>query len=132
MSVRRLLRIAAFFSFLVFCGQTLLAQGVFGTLTGVVSDPTGAVVPNAKVVLTDAGSGSARDTVTDGDGYYTFASVPVGTYNLSVSAGGFKDYAAANITLGGGEKRNVNVALNVGSGGPDCVGQRGEHSAGDD
>ena len=64
-SVHRLSRIAAFVAFLVFCGQTLLAQGVFGTLDGVVSDPTGAVVPNAKVILTDAGSGSAHDTVTD-------------------------------------------------------------------
>ena len=36
---------------------------------GVVADPTGAVVPNAKIVLTDAVSGSARDTVADGDGY---------------------------------------------------------------
>ncbi len=115
MNVRRFSRIAALCSFLVFCGQPLLAQGIFATLTGVVSDPTGAVVPNAKVVLTDAGSGSARDTQTDSSGYYSFASVPVGTYNLSVAAGGFKDYAAANITLGGGEKRNVNVALNVGA-----------------
>ena len=115
MNVRRFSRIAALVSFLVFCGQPLLAQGVFGTLTGVVSDPTGAVVPNAKVVLTDAGSGSARDTQTDSDGYFSFASVPVGTYNLSVAAGGFKDYAAANISLGGGEKRNVNVALNIGA-----------------
>jgi hypothetical protein len=114
-NVRRFSRIAALVSFLVFCGQPLLAQGVFGTLTGVVSDPTGAVVPNAKVVLTDAGSGSARDTQSDSDGFFTFASVPVGTYNLSVAAGGFKDYAAANITLGGGEKRNVNVAMNVGT-----------------
>ena len=115
MNVRRLSRIAALVSFLVFCGQSLLAQGVFATLTGVVSDPTGAVVPNAKVVLTDAGSGSARDTQSDSAGYFTFASVPVGTYNLSVAAGGFKDYAAANITLGGGETRNVNVAMNVGT-----------------
>ena len=115
MNVRRFSRIAALCSFLVFCGQPLLAQGIFATLTGVVSDPTGAVVPNAKVVLTDAGSGSARDTQTDSSGYYSFASVPVGTYNLSVAAGGFKDYAAANISLGGGEKRNVNVALNIGA-----------------
>ena len=114
-NVRRFSRIAALVSFLVFCGQPLLAQGVFATLTGVVSDSTGAVVPNAKVVLTDAGSGSARDTQTNSDGFFTFASVPVGTYNLSVAAAGFKDYAAANITLGGGETRNVNVSMNVGT-----------------
>jgi hypothetical protein len=114
-SVRQSLRLAAFVTAFVFCSQSSLAQGVFATLTGVVSDSTGAVIPNAKIVLTDAGSGSARDTVTDGDGYYTFASVAVGTYNLSVAAGGFKDFAASNVTLGGGEKRNVNVTLTIGA-----------------
>ena len=115
MNARRWSRLAAFFSLLLLSGQPLLAQGVFATLTGVISDPTGAVVPNAKIVLTDATSGSARDTQADSDGYYTFASVPVGSYNLSVAAAGFKDYAASNIALGGGEKRNVNVALAVGT-----------------
>ena len=65
-----------------------VGQGIFATLTGVVSDPTGAVVKGAKVVLTDAGSGSIRDTESNSDGYYTFASVPVGTYNVSVVAAG--------------------------------------------
>jgi hypothetical protein len=115
-NVRRWSRLAAFFSLLLLIGvQPLLAQGVFATLTGVVSDPTGAVVPNAKITLTDAVSGSARETVADGDGYYTFASVPVGSYNLSVAAAGFKDYTASGIALGGGEKRNVNIALTVGT-----------------
>ena len=62
-----------------------------------------------------AGSGSARDTQANSDGFFTFASVPVGTYNLSVTAGGFRDFTATNITLGGGETRNVNVAMNVGT-----------------
>ena len=115
MNVRSLSRLAAFFSLLLIAGQPLLAQGVFATLTGVVSDPTGAVVPNTKIVLTDAVSGSARETVADGDGYYTFASVPVGTYNLSVAASGFKDFTASGVALGGGEKRNVNIALSVGT-----------------
>jgi Carboxypeptidase regulatory-like domain len=114
-NVRKWSRLAAFFSLLLIAGQPLLAQGVFATLTGVVSDPAGAVVPNAKITLTDAVSGSARETTADGDGYYTFASVPVGSYNLSVASAGFKDYTASGIALGGGEKRNVNIALSVGT-----------------
>jgi hypothetical protein len=94
---------------------TLWAQGIFATLTGVVSDPSGSVVPNAKVTLRDAGSGSERETVANGEGYYTFASVPVGTYILSVEAQGFKTYKADGIVLGGSEKRNLNVSLAVGS-----------------
>src|SRR5260221_4884293 len=96
-------------------GNSLRAQGIFATLTGVVSDPSGSVVANAKVVLKDAVSGSLRDTVTNGEGYFTFASVPVGTYALTVDATGFKSYKADGISLGGGEKRNVNVALTVGA-----------------
>ena len=75
---------------------TLSAQGIFATLTGVVTDPSGALVANANVTLTDAGSGSARTTVTDSQGYYTFASVPVGTYNLSVEAPLFKHAVSAH------------------------------------
>jgi Carboxypeptidase regulatory-like domain len=114
-NVQRVLRIAAFVCLLAFCGRLLVAQGVFATLDGVLTDPTGAVVPNAKITLTDSTSGSARDTVSDGAGFYNFASVPVGTYNLAVVAGGFKDYAASNIALGGGEHRSVNVTLTVGT-----------------
>jgi hypothetical protein len=90
------------------------AQGIFATLTGVVTDPSGSVVPKARITLKDALSGSSRQTISNGQGYYTFASVPVGTYSLSVDASGFKSYRATGITLGGGEQRNINVQLVIG------------------
>ena len=93
----------------------LPAQGIYATLTGVVSDPSSAVVAAAKVTLKDAQSGSQRTTVTNNDGYFTFASVPVGTYELTVEAKGFNTYKVTGIALGGGEKRNVDVTLQVGS-----------------
>ena len=95
-------------------------QGIFATLTGIVTDPSGSVVPNAKVVLKDAQSGSARETVTNGEGYYTFASVPVGAYILTVDATGFQTYKAEQIALGGGERRNINAVLAL-SGGTQTV-----------
>ncbi len=91
------------------------AQGLFATLTGVVSDPSSAVISNAKVRLRDAASGSERSTQTDKEGYFTFASVPVGNYILTVETSGFSLYRASDISLGGGEKRNVNVSLQVGT-----------------
>ena len=91
------------------------SQGIFGTLTGVVSDPSGGVVPNARITLTDAVSGSTRASTSNGVGYYTFASVPVGTYNLTVDAPNFSQYKANAISLGGGEQRNVNITLQVGA-----------------
>jgi hypothetical protein len=91
------------------------AQGIFATLTGVVSDPSQALVSGAKVTLRDVQSGSLRDTLTNSDGYYSFASVPVGTYSLTVEAKGFKSHKDVEIRLGGGERRNVNVTLEVGA-----------------
>ena len=97
--------------------MNLPAQSLFATLTGVVSDPSQAVVPNATVKLINDQSGSARETVTNEVGYFTFASVSVGnlTYTLTVEAPGFVSYKATALALGGGEKRNVNVTLSVGT-----------------
>lgn len=96
-------------------GANAWGQGIFATLTGVVTDPSQSVIAGAKITLTDTASGSARDTVTNGDGYYTFASVPVGTYNLTVEMEGFQTYKASGIALGGAEKRNFNIPLTVGT-----------------
>ena len=96
-------------------GGTLWGQGIFGTLTGVVSDPSGAVVANAKVILKDAVSGSLRATVTSSDGYFSFASVPVGQYGLAIEAPGFQTYKADAINLRGGENRNLNISLAIGA-----------------
>ena len=99
----------------LFLVSSACAQGIFATLTGVVTDPSQSVVAGAKVTLRDVGSGSERETVTNGDGYYTFASVPVGTYSLNVDAQGFKTHKEAAVRLGGGERRNINVSLTVGT-----------------
>jgi Carboxypeptidase regulatory-like domain len=110
----KVVRIVCCVSLCVLIATGAWAQGIFATLTGVVTDPSGSVVPNAKVTLRDVQSGSVRETVTNGDGYYTFASVPVATYALSVEAAGFKVHKDDSISLGGGDRRNVNVTLAVG------------------
>jgi len=96
---------------------SLHAQLIYATVTGVVSDPAQAVVPNATVRLKNEQSGSLRDTVTNAEGYFTFASVSVGnfTYELTVESKGFTTYKATGIALNGGEKRNINVPLQVGT-----------------
>ncbi len=105
---------AALCCLLLLAGVPLFGQGIFATLTGVVSDPSGAVVADAKVTLRDTVSGSTRETVSNGDGYFTFASVPVGTYAVEIEAKGFQTYKVDTISLGGGEKRNINAQLVVG------------------
>ncbi|HEX4166775.1 MAG TPA: carboxypeptidase-like regulatory domain-containing protein [Bryobacteraceae bacterium] len=100
---------------LVAATAALWSQAIFATLSGVVTDPSGAVVANAKVTLKNADSGSLRNTVTDNQGYYSFASVPVGTYDLTVEQTGFETSKVNAIALGGGETRSVNTSLQVGN-----------------
>jgi len=108
-------KLLAAFALVLVLAVSLPAQGIYATLTGVVTDPSQAVVPQAKVVLKDSQSGSQRDTVTNNDGYFTFASVPVGTFDLTVETKGFNAYKVTGITLNGGDKRNVDVQLTVGT-----------------
>ena len=114
MTIKRSVCLVVFLCVLLVGVSPAFSQSIFATLTGVVSDPQGAVVVNAKITLKDALSGSSRDTTTNGDGYYTFASVPVGTYILTVDAPTFKQYQAKGVSLGGGEQRNLNVVLAIG------------------
>src|SRR6478609_5107212 len=93
----------------------LVAQSIYGTLTGIVSDPSQAVVAGAALKLRDQQSGSLRDSVTNSDGYFTFSSVPPGTYQLTVVAKGFETHQQSDIALGGGDKLNYNVTLKVGN-----------------
>ena len=99
----------------VLTAMNLPAQSISGTVTGIVTDPSNAVVANASLKLRDMQSGSVRDTVTNHDGYYTFASVVPGEYELIVSTPGFDTYDQKSITLRGGDKLNVNVVMKVGN-----------------
>ena len=95
----------------------LEAQSLFATLTGLVSDASGAVIPGAQVTLREEKSGSLRTSVTDTSGYFTFASVSVGdfTYELTVEAKGFRLEKLPGIVMLGGENRNVNINMQVGN-----------------
>jgi hypothetical protein len=89
------------------------SQAIFAALTGVVTDPTGAVVPQAKITLRNVPSGDIRNTTADQQRHYTFASVPVGTYNLTQA--GFQTFRDNAMPLGGGEFRSVSVSLQLGN-----------------
>lgn len=93
----------------------LSAQSIFATLTGIVSDPAQAVVPDAKITIRNTSSGDTRNTTTNSDGYFTFASLPVATYTLTIEASGFAQTVVDRISFTGGEKRNMDIVLKVGS-----------------
>src|SRR6266699_1672550 len=64
-------------------------QGATGAITGTVTDTTGAVIPNAKLVLLNTATGAERTALTNGTGNYVFPEVIPGTYTIQVSAEGF-------------------------------------------
>ncbi len=91
------------------------AQIVSGALVGVVSDSTGAVVPGASITLTSATTGLSRTTQSDPQGSYSFLQLPPGSYNLSVSAEGFKRSDVTGVTLLVEQTARLNTALEVGA-----------------
>ena len=93
----------------------LYAQAVSGDVSGYVNDPTGAVIPGAKVTLTNQASKSTRDTKSDSAGYFSFASIPAGTYQLEVQLNGFASFVEKGIVIHPADKLTLtNVKLAIG------------------
>ncbi len=86
-----------------------------GTITGRVSDATGALIPAAKITMTNPEVGAKFDAATTDTGNYTIPSVPVGTYTLSVEAAGFSRYNQTNIQVQLAVTTRVDVVLKVGA-----------------
>jgi len=84
-----------------------LAQTTSATLTGTVFDASGAVVADASVTLKNEASGDVRTTVSNAEGYFTFAAVPPATYSVFVERDGFATWEAKGIVLTADDKRNV-------------------------
>jgi hypothetical protein len=85
------------------------------TLSGTVSDATGAVVPGAAVNLASTQIGISRSLTTDASGRYTFSQLPPSTYVLSIQANGFQTYKQTGIVLDAAQSASQNVALTVGT-----------------
>ena len=84
----------------LFCAALASAQtDSTGTVIGTVTDPSGAVVPAAKVELTDATTGAVRNTATNGAGHYSFVGVQPGTYSVRGSSPGFRDIVVPQIAV---------------------------------
>ncbi len=75
------------------------AQQASATVNGVLSDPSGAAVPNARVELTNINTAVVRSTATNGDGAYLFLNVVPGDYTIRVSAAGFASLSQSQVTL---------------------------------
>jgi hypothetical protein len=90
------------------------AQVQNGIFTGTVTDPQGASVPNADVVVTNIGTGETVTYKTNAEGLFRGAELPVGSYNITVKAAGFKTSVKSGIYLGAGAISTVNFKLEIG------------------
>ncbi len=89
------------------------AQLPMSTLNGIVTDPQGAVLPSARVVLISQATGVRRETTTGGQGRYVFSNVPAGLYTVRVEASGFAVQEFKDIRLEVGRTTTLDMRLEV-------------------
>ncbi len=90
-------------------------QGVYGAITGLVTDPSGAAIPNAKIMATNVETGVQTAVESNNAGYYTVSSLIAGTYTVEISAAGFKVFRQENLAVTIGHTIAVDAALTVGN-----------------
>jgi hypothetical protein len=114
-SVRRPGRLAFYLclAMLIIFSGTAWA-GVGGSISGTVTDPSGAVVAKASVTATNAETGIQQTVITDNKGIYSFPALPIGRYNLSVSNAAFRPYQRTGIVINANSVITVDVILQVG------------------
>ena len=90
------------------------AQFLYGSLVGAVEDSSGAVIPDAKVQITNTGTGQSKEISTSADGSYSFTDLQPGTYSVAVSAKGFRTARAQEVTVTINTVSRLDVRLQVG------------------
>src|ERR1039457_2468202 len=100
-------------------GLVLLSTAARGqgtaNIVGTVTDPTGAVVPDAKITITDVDNGFARSATSNSTGSYAARELPIGNYTVQVEFQGFKTFLQTGLTLNVGDTDRVDVALQIGT-----------------
>jgi hypothetical protein len=91
------------------------AQVLYGSIVGTLTDQTGAVVPKATVTVTNASTGLSRQATSDEAGYYSIPNLLEGTYDLSVSAAGFKPYTQTGVNVRISSVTRVDAVIQVGA-----------------
>ena len=97
-----------------FTAPSAWSQATSGTLTGQVTDPTGAVIPNATVTINDTQHGSSVTTTTNAEGLFTRTQLANSTYNVSVSATGFQPTQQNNVIVDVDRETKINVTMQIG------------------
>ena len=111
----KFLRLTCTLSVLLLCfALNSFGQAVNATLLGAVTDASGAVVPNAKITITEVNTGISRSGQTNDSGNYTFPDLPPGQYSVTMEATGFKKETRRDIALQVNSTQRVDIQLQPG------------------
>src|SRR5262245_31033306 len=99
---------------LLFSAETASAQEITGSISGVVSDPTGALIPGVKVTVTNTGTNVSKSVITGASGAYRVPFLFFGTYQVKAEHEGFKTSQRDNVSLSTSEDVRVDFSLAVG------------------
>jgi hypothetical protein len=109
------MRLLCLLTLLSICTVSLFAQAGAGTITGIISDPTGAVIAGAPIEAKNVDTGAVYRATSTETGNYTLPQLPAGRYELSLSVMGFKKYDRQNLSLAVTQVMRLDIALEVGS-----------------
>ena len=107
-------RLSSLLTFLFLLSMPVLGQSPQGTITGTVSDAQGGRVPDATVTAVQVGTNQRFTAVSSSDGVYAIPSLPVGDYEVRVTASGFSTYKQSGVVLEVGQRLRLDIALQVG------------------
>src|ERR1019366_4429181 len=93
----------------------LPAQVAGATLSGTITDPSGAAIPNAEVSAKDTGKGTVTKADTNSDGAYSVPNLQPGNYEVTVTAAGFDTQLMSNIVLTVGARQTLSASMKIGS-----------------
>lgn len=110
------------FAFVLFAGHNAFAQGTRGSIRGTVTDPNGAVVPNATIVLFDVTKGAETRTVqTKENGVYQFLEIDPSTYTLTVTAQNFAEAKSETFKVEPNRNLTLDFPLSIGQAGAEVT-----------
>jgi hypothetical protein len=102
-------------TFFLFPAITTWSQSMTGSISGVITDASGAVVPGVTVVVTSQSTSIKHTTVTDAKGFYSFPALDVDHYNVSATLTGFRDFVDRNVKIDANSAVRVDVSMKVGA-----------------
>ena len=109
--LRKILSVLVF----ILCAAAVAGAQENAQITGIVTDASGAAVPNATITITHQATGTKRTAESNGAGLYTFPGLQIGTYNLQAAATGFKNYAKSGLILNVAQTLRADIPLEIGA-----------------